>query len=185
MSATNSHSLYAVTQVRALERATLKALSVNGFDLMQRAGRAAYALLRRRWPDARRIAVLCGNGNNGGDGYALAKLARTDLLDVEVIALAPPKPGSEAAFALADWLAAGGQVASGDASWPQADVYVDALFGIGLSRALEGQAAAWVERLNESARPVLALDVPSGLDADTGVAPGVAVRAAATITFIG
>lgn len=177
-------SLHAVAQVRAMEKAALKAHGMNGFELMQRAGRAAFAFLRRRWPQARSIAVFCGNGNNGGDGYVLAKLAAAEQLAVEVIALGPPTPGSEAAFALADWLAARGAVASGDTSWPQADVYVDALFGIGLSRVLEGQAAAWVTRLNESAQPVLALDVPSGVDADTGAALGPAVHAAVTITFV-
>jgi len=185
MSAMTPHALYSVAQIRAMEKAALKAHGMNGFDLMRRAGRAAYAYLHQRWPEARNIAVLCGNGNNGGDGYVLAKLAAADQLAVQVIALAPPTPGTEAAFALADWLAARGKVAAGDTSWPQADVYVDALFGIGLSRALEGQPAAWVERLNESAQPVLSIDVPSGLDADTGAAPGPAVHAAATITFIG
>ena len=184
MSPLAPHSLHTVAQVRAMEKAALKAHGMSGFDLMQRAGRVAFATLRQRWPEARRIAVLCGSGNNGGDGYVLAKLAAADHLAVEVLALAPPAPGTEAAFALADWLAAGGTASSGDASWPQADVYVDALFGIGLSRALEGQPAAWVARLNQSAQPVLSLDVPSGLDADTGAASGPAVRAAVTITFV-
>ncbi len=184
MSMTTSHSLHTVAQVRAMEKAALKAHGMSGFDLMQRAGRSAFALLRRRWPGARRIAVLCGNGNNGGDGYVLAKLAGASQLAIEVLTLAPPAPGTEAAFAFADWLAAGGTVGAGDTDWPQADVYVDALFGIGLSRALEGQAAAWVARLNDAAQPVLALDVPSGLDADTGAAHGLVVRAATTISFI-
>jgi NAD(P)H-hydrate epimerase len=184
MSAMTPYSLHSVAQVRAMEKSALKAQGMIGLDLMQRAGRAAFALLRRRWPQARRIAVLCGNGNNGGDGYVLAKLAAAEQLSVEVIALAPPSPGTEAAFALADWLTAGGTVTSGDTSWPQADVYVDALFGIGLSRALDGRPAAWVSRLNESAQPVLSLDVPSGVDADTGAVHGPAVHAAATMTFV-
>src|SRR5258708_7132633 len=94
MSAVTPHSLHTVAQVRAMEKAALKAHRMTGFDLMQRAGRVAFALLRRRWPEARSIAVLCGNGNNGGDGYVLAKLAAAGQLGTEVLALAPPTPGS-------------------------------------------------------------------------------------------
>ena len=72
MSAMTPYSLHSVAQVRAMEKSALKAQGMIGLDLMQRAGRAAFALLRRRWPQARRIAVLCGNGNNGGDGGANA-----------------------------------------------------------------------------------------------------------------
>ncbi|MGH8123593.1 MAG: NAD(P)H-hydrate dehydratase, partial [Rudaea sp.] len=116
--------------------------------------------------------------------YALAKLVREAGLNVQVLGLAPPQAGSEAAQALADWHAIGGDVLAADAVWPQADLYVDALFGIGLSRPLEGQARAWVERINSCACPVLALDVPSGVDADSGFVSGAAVRAEATINFI-
>lgn len=176
--------LYTVAQVRALERAAVERLGIPGYVLMQRAASAAFNFLRRRWPDAQRIVVVCGSGNNGGDGYALARLVREAGLSVQVLGLAPPKAGSEAAQALADWRAIGGDVLAADAAWPQADLYVDALFGIGLSRPLEGQARAWVERINTCARPVLALDVPSGVNADTGDVPGAAVRAAATLSFI-
>lgn len=182
-SSIQSEALYSVEQIRELEREALAAAGIAGIDLMRRAAKAAYGLLRQRWPSARRIAVLCGSGNNGGDGYALATLARKDQLDVDLIALAPPRPGSEAALACAEWTLAGGKVLP-HTVWPEADVYVDALFGIGFARALEPLAESWIERLNSSSKPVLALDVPSGIDADTGAAPGSAVRATATITFI-
>jgi NAD(P)H-hydrate epimerase len=177
-------SLYTVAQMRVLERDAIEHLRISGYDLMRRAARAAFDVLRRRWPDAQRILVLCGGGNNGGDGYALAKLLRAAQFDVQVIALAPPRAGSEAAQALADWLAAGGSVLAVDATWPQADIYIDALFGIGLSRALDGMACAWVLRMNSSLVPVFSLDVPSGVDADTGWVPGAAVHAAATLSFV-
>ena len=176
--------LYTVAQVRALERAAVERMGILGYVLMQRAAFAAFNFLRRRWPNAQRIVVICGSGNNGGDGYALAKLVREAGLNVQVLALASPQAGSEAAQALADWHAIGGEVLAADAVWPQADLYVDALFGIGLSRPLEGQARAWVERINACARPVLALDVPSGVNADSGDVPGAAVRADATLSFI-
>ncbi|MBS0581558.1 MAG: NAD(P)H-hydrate dehydratase [Proteobacteria bacterium] len=180
----NGHPLYTVAQARELERTAIDALRIPGYELMRRAGAAALDQLRLRWPGARRIAVLCGTGNNGGDGYVLARLARDAGLDAVVVALGPPRNASEAAQAQADWRAGGGEVLPPDAQWPQADVYVDALLGIGLARAAEGAAHGLIERLNTAAKPVLALDVPSGLDADTGFAPGQAVRAAATITFI-
>ena len=170
--------------MRTLERAAIESLTIYGYELMRRAARSAFEYLRSRWPDARCILVLCGSGNNGGDGYALAKLLREARLDTQVFALAPPQPDSEAAQALADWRAVGGAVLPVDAAWPHVDICVDALFGIGLSRALDGVAQAWVERLNSSRLPVLALDVPSGVNANTGDVPGVAVRATATLSFV-
>ena len=180
----NAPTLYTVAQVRELERAAIDTLRIPGDELMRRAGQAAFDALRRRWPEARRVAVLCGVGNNGGDGCVLARLARAAGLHVTVLALGVPRAGSEAARACADWRGGGGETLSADADWPQADVYVDALFGIGLTRAPEGRARDWIEKLGATKLPVLALDVPSGLDADTGFAPGAVVRAEATITFI-
>ena len=178
-------SLYTVAQVREMERAAIDMLRVPGYELMCRAGRAAFDLLRARWPAARRIVVLCGAGNNGGDGYVLARLARESGLEVDVFALAPPKADTEAAQACADWRASGGDVCAPDASWPRADVYVDALFGIGFAGEPQGIARDWIEALDAvPARTVLALDVPSGLNADTGFVPGMAVRATVTLTFI-
>jgi len=180
----NAPTLYTVAQVRELERAAIDTLRIPGDELMRRAGQAAFDALRRRWPEARRVAVLCGVGNNGGDGYVLARLARAAGLDVVVLALGVPRAGGEAARAYEGWRASAGETLSADADWPQADVYVDALFGIGLTRAPEGIVRDWIEKLGAMEPPVLALDVPSGLDADTGFAPGAVVRAEATITFI-
>src|SRR5581483_523068 len=174
--------LYTAAQVRALDRAAIEH-GTPGYTLMQRAAEAAWRTLRRRWPLARRIVVLCGPGNNGGDGYLVAKLARAAGLGVTAIALAPPAAESDAARACADWRAAGGDVEA-PTTLPPADVYVDALFGTGLSRPLEGEARTLIERVNALGSPVLAIDVPSGLDADTGAVLGAAVRASATITFV-
>jgi len=176
--------LHTVAQVRELELTAIDALHIPGHELMRRAGAATWGLLRLRWPGVRRIAILCGVGNNGGDGYVLARLARDAGLDAVVLALDAPRKGSEAAGAYADWCVGGGEVLSPDSKWPQADLYVDALFGIGLARAVEGVARDLIEKLNAAAAPVLALDVPSGLDADTGFASGPVVRATVTITFI-
>jgi hydroxyethylthiazole kinase-like uncharacterized protein yjeF len=178
--------LYTVEQVRALDRQLLATLGIESFALMQRAAAAALASLRRHWPQARRIAVYCGPGNNGGDGYLLAALARAQGIETTLMAL-PAPPRGDAARAREAYLAAGGQVAcSDDASlaWPTVEVQVDALFGTGLNRPPATEATALIERMQLSNAPILALDVPSGLNADTGHCPGAAVRAAVTVSFV-
>lgn len=180
-----SIDLYTVAQVRALERDAIAALGGASFELMQRAGAAALASLRRRWPQARRLTIFCGPGNNGGDGFMLAALAGKDGLQVRVVALDTHAHG-DAALAREAWTQTGGTIATWQAGQvlPGADVLVDALYGIGLNRALQGPSAEVVEFINAAATPVLALDVPSGLDADTGHVPRVAIHADLTVTFI-
>ena len=177
--------LYRPTQVRAMDAQAIDAGGVTASALMARAAAAALALLRDRWPDARRIGIACGPGNNGGDGYVLARLAKAAGLGVVVVC--PPGGAArseEARRALAEWRAMGGGVETFDGLLPDVDVWVDALYGTGLSRPPEEAVQALVERLNGSRRPLLALDVPSGLDADTGFAAGVVVHADATLTFV-
>jgi ADP-dependent NAD(P)H-hydrate dehydratase / NAD(P)H-hydrate epimerase len=186
--------LYTAAQVRALDRSAIDGYGIPGYTLMQRAADAAWRILRRRWPQARNIAVLCGPGNNGGDGYVLARLAREEGFDVMVMALddrhledrhrEDRHDDGDAALARKDWLGAGGQTLSSSAGLPPADVYVDALFGTGLTRPVDGAARALIETLNERNSAVLALDIPSGLSADTGDAHAVAVHAAVTTTFV-
>jgi len=177
-------ALYTVAQVRSFDRAAIDSHGIAGYTLMQRAAGFAWQRLRERWPQARRIAVICGSGNNGGDGYVLARLAREARLEVEVVALAEPRADSDAARAHADWIAAGGAVLTAEAPVAAAEVYVDAIFGTGLVRPPHGAAQAWIERMNAADGRVLALDVPSGVDADSGHVPGVAVRAAETVSFV-
>ncbi|TXI48091.1 MAG: NAD(P)H-hydrate dehydratase [Lysobacter sp.] len=178
--------LYRSDAVRAIERIAMDRYDLDEDDLMARAGLAAWRLLLDRWPDAQRIGIVCGPGNNGGDGYVLAELARSSGRQVQVLRLGDAVKPGPAARAAEAFRQAGGAIAtyrSGDA-WPYADVWVDALFGIGLQRALDGVAADCVRALNrDNASPVLALDVPSGVDADTGHHDG-AVRATATLSFI-
>ena len=184
-SSPRSHDLYTVEQVRALDRRAIDELGVPGIELMRRAAWAGLASLRRHWPQARRIAVYCGPGNNGGDGFLLAALAREAGLHVDVFALADTAQG-DAAQARQAWTSAGGSVRRWDGSeaLPPVDVHVDALYGTGLRRAPDAAVAALIEHINASGVPVLALDVPSGLDADSGRCPGRAVRAMVTVSFI-
>jgi NAD(P)H-hydrate epimerase len=186
MTSPRCHALYTAAQVRALDARAIEELGIPGHELMRRAATAAFASLRRRWPQARRIAVYCGPGNNGGDGFLLALLAREAGLSVEVFALTGASGSGDAARARE----ACGQGGVAVQRWeetstlPVADVHVDALYGTGLSRAPQTAAAQLIERINASGAPVLALDVPSGLNADTGDCPGAAVRADLTVTFV-
>lgn len=178
--------LYRSEDVRAIDRGALAGDGLASRELMERAGRAAFELLRERWPSARRIAVCCGGGNNGGDGYVVARLAREAGFDTSLSALSPPaSERTDACRARTAWEAAGGTSPRfSDGALPAVDVVVDALLGSGLKRAPSGNAAAAIAAIVGHGAPVLALDVPSGLDADTGSCPGLALRADCTITFV-
>lgn len=176
-------ALYTTAQVRALDQATIEG-GVPGIDLMERAARAALELSRQRWPQARTLGVLCGPGNNGGDGFLLAALARAEGLQASVVAISDRASG-DAALARERLVREGGEVVRAGSELPGADVYVDALFGSGLDRAPREEAARLIAALNAQPKPVLSLDVPSGLDSDTGAAFDPCTRAAATVCFVG
>jgi len=191
----HAQRLYTAAQVRRLDeaviRGTVQPPAVAGIDLMERAGRAVFEAAVQHWPQARRWLVLCGAGNNGGDGYIVARLAREAGRDVTLCALKDPASlAGDAATAARRWREAGGQVLA----WPgfgsgsgigDHDIVIDALFGTGLDREPAGAFGEAIEAVNRAGRPVVAVDIPSGLHADTGVAVGRAVRANLTVTFIG
>ncbi|HUG03945.1 MAG TPA: NAD(P)H-hydrate dehydratase, partial [Steroidobacteraceae bacterium] len=155
--------------------------------LMSRAGEAALACLQRAWPDAERMTILCGAGNNAGDGYVLAARARSAGLQVSVMALTDPsKLQGAAAQAFAEFTAGGGRHGAFAAMTAAASpLAVDALLGTGIARDVDGAMRECIEAVNAAGRPVFALDLPSGLDADTGLVRGVAMRATRTLTFVG
>ncbi len=179
--------LYRAAAVRAAEQAAKTRYKLGEDDLMARAGLAAWRLLLDRWPQAQRIGIVCGPGDNGGDGYVLAALAHSSGRQVFVLRLNDDVKAGPARRAADAYRQAGGDVATlgvGD-ELPKADVWVDALFGIGPHRALDGVAAEIVAALDrDRCSPVLALDVPSGVDADSGHHAGLAVRADVTLSFI-
>ncbi|MGY3039257.1 hydroxyethylthiazole kinase-like uncharacterized protein yjeF [Rhodanobacter sp. TND4EL1] len=181
----HSRNLHTVEQLRAIEQAALSLLGISGLELMRRAASAALGSLQRHWPQVRRIAIHCGPGNNGGDGFLLGVLAREAGLQVELVTLTAASHG-DAATARSAWVSAGGQVLpwNADAVLPEAELHVDALYGIGLNRAPEAMPAHLIDAINRSNRPVLALDVPSGLDVDTGTCAGAVIRADVTVTFL-
>ncbi|SDK28944.1 NAD(P)H-hydrate dehydratase [Billgrantia gudaonensis] len=178
--------LYRAEQVRELDRRTI-AGGIDGFALMQRAASAAWQSLLTRWPDVRRLTVLCGGGNNGGDGHVLAALAAAAGLHVQRIALKMPEALDGDAARAAEMADAAGV---GLEPWQPGlaftgEVIVDALLGTGLGGEVRGAMREAIAAINASDRPVLAIDIPSGVAADSGAELGVAVRAERTVTFIG
>jgi hydroxyethylthiazole kinase-like uncharacterized protein yjeF len=180
-------AIHTAAQVRAIDGYAIERLGIPGYTLMTRAAEAALTTLRACWPRAQRIVVVCGAGNNGGDGYVLARLARHQRLDVEVVALTDPSQlRGDAQRAWQDFSADGGVVSEWSAAQLRgADVIVDAIFGTGLSRPIEEPAKSCIDAMNESGVPILAIDVPSGLHSDTGAVLGTVVRAERTIAFVG
>ena len=162
------------------------ASGVPGYELMENAGAAVALEASRLAPRFGHIAVLCGPGNNGGDGFVAARLLKARGFLVALGALAGIEAlRGEAAVAARDWDGEIAPIAALDFSG--ADLAIDALFGAGLARDLDAAARDAVERLNAWSRaqrkPVLAIDVPSGIDGTSGQVRGVAVRASRTITF--
>lgn len=179
--------LYRAAQVRELDRIAIEDRGIPGYTLMNRAGEAAFNLLRQRWPNARRIAVVCGGGNNGGDGYVLARLARQAGLQVRVLTLADPEQlGGDAQTAWRDALAAETPITPfSTVSLDDTELLVDAILGTGLEREVSGAWRNAIQTMNTYPADIFALDIPSGLHADTGAVLGAAIHAAATMTFIG
>ena len=178
--------VYSAASVRAMDRRAIEAGGIPGYTLMQRAGDAAFAALRRHWPAARAIAVLCGPGNNGGDGYVVARLARAAGFDVRTIAVSDPK-ACEAMrrSAYRDFAAAGGGTEPAGRAYSMKPISSSMPCSGRANRPVAGEFRAAIEQLNRSDLPVLALDVPSGLDADSGSAKGgLAVRATLTLAFV-
>ncbi|UYG02523.1 NAD(P)H-hydrate dehydratase [Halomonas sp. LR3S48] len=178
--------LYRAEQVRELDRRTI-ATGVEGFALMQRAATAAWQSLKARWPGVKRITVLCGGGNNGGDGHVLAALASVAGVEVQRITLKSMSALEGDAARAAEMATAAGV---GLDPWRKGidfsgEVVVDALLGTGLTGEARGEFRDAIEAVNASGLPVLAIDIPSGLAADTGAELGMAVRATRTVTFIG
>lgn len=179
--------LYRAAQVRELDRLAIEGHGIPARVLMERAGAAAFRLLRAHWPQAQRIGVVCGTGNNGGDGYVLARLAHEAGLGVAVYAVGDVDRMHGAAGEAASALRAAGVEARTYAGGALSghEVVVDALLGTGLDRGVDGVWRAAIEAIAASGAGILALDVPSGLDADTGRVRGAAVRADLTLCFIG
>jgi len=180
------YALYRAEQVRKFDALAINEYQIPGQTLMGRAGQAAFDLLCNVLPETKRIVVVTGSGNNAGDGYCVALLALQAGLEVKVLELGErERLTPDAACFAAEYINAGGQCNDYENLPRDCDVIVDAILGTGLKSDVRGAWAAAIESINHHKASVVALDIPSGLHADSGVVMGTAVKADFTISFIG
>ena len=183
---THPHSVYSSQQARQLDTIAIEDQGIKGYTLMCRAGEAAFSLLTEKYSSARRILIVAGGGNNAGDGYVLARLLGAAGYSCSVIpVISPDSLKGDALQACKAYLSQGGELGDPTAPMPPADLLVDAIFGIGLDRPVEEPLLEVINQINRHGAPVLAIDIPSGLNSDTGIPMNTAVCADATLTFIG
>ena len=177
--------LFSPQTVYDLDRATIVADGISETELMRRAGERVWTTILERWPEVSVITVFAGPGNNGGDAYVVAIAAARQGVDVQFLTqgdLANQSP--TAAGFRQQWLDSGGTEINWGQQVIEGEIIVDGLLGIGLSRTLDDQWQSLIASLNEASVPVVAIDIPSGLNAATGVAQPLAVKAVVTVTFI-
>lgn len=175
------YELLTPQEMAEADRQTIKAGIKDGFSLMLVAGRAVAEVAQGMFARNSPVAVLCGPGNNGGDGYVAAQLLLEAGLEVMCFASAPPQKGSDAMRASLFYK---GPVSDlGEFSAVSFGGVIDALFGAGLARDIHGSEAVAIDALNSSDVPVVAVDLPSGISGETGEVLGTAIRARATVTF--
>lgn len=180
-------NLFTAEQVRQLDHIAIAHHGIPGFELMSRAASAVMAAISHQWPGITGLQVLCGAGNNGGDGYLVARLASDKNIPVSVLALKDPATlTGDAQQAFQACVKAGVSVTPYEPGQPlEGDVIVDAMLGTGLSGEVRGHYQTAIQQLNNSDRSVCSVDIPSGLCADTGSPLGEAVKAHLTVSFIG
>ena len=179
--------LYTAAQVRELDRCAIRDHKIPGITLMSRAADAAFTCLMASWPGTERVQVLCGTGNNGGDGFLIADLAHKRGIATTVLQMGDPaKITGDALLARQQALANGVKIEP-FATTPllRVGVIVDAMLGTGLGGEVRDDYREAIATVNDNSAPVLAVDIPSGLCADTGRVLGLAVHADITVTFIG
>jgi len=178
--------LYSAASVARLDQVAINDCGIPGYTLMRRAGQAVLDALLAHYADAKKILVLCGAGNNAGDGYVVARLAQAHGLDVRVVSMIDPDKLRDAARqAWQHWQECGETVPYQKEFTADADVIIDALLGTGLTREVEDDWKRLINTVNQSGLPVISVDIPSGLNADTGAISGAAINANRTVSFIG
>ncbi|MCP3851571.1 MAG: NAD(P)H-hydrate dehydratase [Gammaproteobacteria bacterium] len=183
---------YSSEAVRKIDQLMVdKGVVDNSYQLMSRASEALLRFINLNFSKIDHITIICGAGNNAGDGYVLARLAKQKEtephLKVHLISIIDPEQlKGDAHQAYKDWKDCGGTVETmAKAHFPATDLIIDALIGTGLDRPLENEWFEAVEAINASNKPILSVDIPSGLSADTGAVLGTAINAQHTLTFIG
>ena len=187
MDTANFEALYTAQQTRALDRCAIDEQGLPGITLMSRAANAAFDSLINTWSDPECVQVLCGTGNNGGDGFLIADLAHKRGIRTQVLQVGDPaKISGDALLARNQALSNGVPIESfDDGAVIPLGVVVDALLGTGLGGEVRGAYAEAIDEINAAGTAVLAVDIPSGLCSDTGRVLGRAVRADLTVSFIG
>jgi NAD(P)H-hydrate epimerase len=180
-------ALFGSAQIRLMEQNAIQEQGVSADELMLRAGSAAWKIMRQAYPKACKLAVFCGAGNNAGDGYVFARFAHQHGFAVIVYQLKPVEQLPDTArHAALQALAVGVECMPWEETMDlEADVIIDALLGIGLEGKVREPFLTVINQINDSGTPVMALDIPSGLQSDTGQIMGSCVRADLTLTFIG
>lgn len=181
------HSLYRAQQIKEYEGQAAELAGSSLYGLMKRAGEACFQVFKTHFPDVQRVLVLTGRGNNGGDGYIFAAIAKDAGFLVQLCQMGDAQELSgDAAQARDAWLVEQGVIDTMEqADFTAADVIVDALLGTGLSGPVRGDYEHLIDKINRAGKPVLSVDLPSGLNADSGAIANIAVQAAATITLVG
>ncbi len=178
--------LYSVDSIVQLEQTAIKQFGIPAYELMKSAGQAVFNILITRYSQHNKILILCGAGNNAGDGYVVARLAKQAGLDVSVVSLIDPESlKNEALLAYNDWIELSENKTTDISLLNDTDIVIDALLGTGLKRDVTGEWARWIKAVNGSGKPVVSIDIPSGLIADTGAIASVAISADITVSFIG
>ena len=180
--------LYSIESIRKLDQLAIKDFGITEVQLMENAGLAAYNSLKKYYPNTKNILVVCGGGNNGGDGYVLAKLAHIDGMNVVIWDASEKNTTRELATKVKEAVEALNIpfIFDEEINFIGIDVIVDALCGIGLlGNSLKPYTKNVINKINSSGIPILSIDCPSGLNADTGSIIEIAVRARLTITFLG
>ena len=174
--------------IREVDRQTIGQLGIPGLQLMEQAAlgctRVLFDLMLEPLEN-QHVVITCGRGNNGGDGYAMARLLNQRDIKTTILAMEPPRPGSDAAQNWDQTRRLGIPSRDDLGLLDEATLIVDAIFGTGLDRSVTGSSLELIHSINSAEVPILAVDLPSGLDTDTGRPLGDAVRATHTATFVG
>tara|TARA_R110002110_G_scaffold400317_1_gene616605 strand:+ start:20036 stop:21583 length:1548 start_codon:yes stop_codon:yes gene_type:complete len=181
--------LYTSDSVKQIDNLAIHKYNTPGYDLMCLAGQAVLQFVLKKWPDVKTIAIVCGSGNNGGDGYVIARLLKKQGISVKVYAIANKQPSTKTAQqARNDFEASAGIVSDINTfhtGIETVDLIVDAMLGTGIQAPLHESVLSVITKINQINIPVCAVDIPTGIDGNTGAVLGSAVKADATVSFIG
>lgn len=178
--------LYDTESVYRFDKAAVEADSLPETELMQRAGARVWREISTRWPEITRMTIFAGSGNNGGDAFVVASLAKQQGVEIQFIVFGDlSRQSPTAAHFHRSWRQEGGKIIEWNQQEIIGEVVVDGLLGIGLARELDDDLQDLIARINQADAVRIAIDIPSGLNANTGIAQPCAVQADLTVTFIG